>query len=214
MLKTLVTLSSILIIILFMTGCAQDEPQNPVVVLETTEGSIELELFPDVAPGHVENFLKLVDEGFYDSVIFHRVSDGFMIQSGDPTGTGRGNSGKLLKDEFNDSLHYPGTLAMAHGPGPNSASSQFYICLDTLHWLDHKFTVFGKTIKGMDVVRAIGKTPTSGDSRRIVNDSAWRAQLMRLKEEEGADVVTFPDGTIMPDRPLKQIKIIRAYEKK
>ncbi len=198
-----------------MTGCAEDKSKNPIVVLETTEGTIELELFPEVAPKHVENFVMLANDGFYDSVIFHRVIDGFMIQSGDPTGTGRGNSGRMLQAEFNDSTHRAGTLAMARSPqGPNTASSQFYICLEPRPELDHQYTVFGKTIAGMDVVRKIGKTPTSGNIQRVRLDSAWVAQLMKMKDEEGADIATYPDGTIMPDRPLHPIRIIKAYEKK
>jgi peptidylprolyl isomerase len=173
-----------------------------------------VELFPDVAPLHTENFLKLANEGFYDSVIFHRVIDGFMIQSGDPTGTGMGNSGNMLQAEFNDSLHYPGTLAMARGPQPNSASSQFYICLARRQDLDHKYTVFGKTISGFDVVQAIGKTPTSGNSQRVKSDSTWRAELLKMKEEGSADIATYPDGSLMPDRPLQTVRILKAYEKK
>jgi peptidyl-prolyl cis-trans isomerase B (cyclophilin B) len=214
MLKISVIAATLVFGILLMTGCRKDESSNPKVMLETTKGKIELELFPDVAPKHVENFLALVNQGFYDSLIFHRVVDGFMIQGGDPTGTGRGGSGKTIPAEFNDSLHYPGTLAMARAQDPNSASSQFYICLARLPRLDHQYTVFGKTISGMDVVRAIGKTPTSGSRERIARDSTWRAELMRMKDEEGADVVSYPDGTIMPDRPLEPVRILKAYVEK
>lgn len=200
--------------VILMFGCSTEATKNPVVVMETTEGVIELLLFPDVAPLHTANFLKLCNEGFYDSVIFHRVIDGFMIQGGDPTGTGMGDSGTRLEAEFNDSLHRAGTLAMARSADPNSASCQFYICLAPQPRLDHNYTVFGKTISGFDVVQKIGKTPTSGPDRRIMADSTWRNELLRLKEEEGADVNIMPNGMIQPDRPLHPVRILKAREKK
>ena len=192
-------------------GCMGSK--NPVVVLETSEGNIELELYPTVAPKHVENFLGLVRRGFYDSLIFHRVIDGFMIQTGDPDGNGSGGADKTVPAEFNDSLHHAGTLGMARNSDPNSASSQFYICLAPTPHLDHKYTVFGKTIAGFDVVQKIGKTPTSGPIQRIVQDAQWRDQLLQLQKDGKADVLlqgNFP----APDRPLKQVSLIRAYEKK
>ncbi len=210
----LVTLLTLLIVSVSMTLSSGDAlAKNPIVVLETSEGIIELELFPDVAPNHVANFLELANKGFYNGVIFHRVIDGFMIQSGDPTGTGMGGSDKKIKAEFNDSLHHAGTLGMARTNDPNSATSQFYICLAPTPFLDHKYTVFGKTIKGFDVVTKIGKTQTSGDGNKIARDAAWKAQLLKMKDE-GSDVKLMPDGMPFPDRPLKTVKIIKAYQKK
>ncbi len=204
-----------LLMAMFMTINAQDaKTKNPVVVLETSEGIIELELYPQVAPKHVANFIELANKGFYNGVIFHRVMSGFMIQGGDPTGTGMGDSGKKLDAEFNDSLHHAGTLSMARSPqGPNTASCQFFICLEDAHFLDRKYTVFGNTIKGFDVVQKIGKTQTSGSNDRIRSDAAWKAELLK-KKTEGADVYLDPQGTPAPDRPLKTVKIIKAYEKK
>jgi peptidyl-prolyl cis-trans isomerase A (cyclophilin A) len=140
---------------------------NPIVELETTLGNIKLELFPDVAPNHVRNFLDLAKSGFYDGLIFHRVIDGFMIQAGafDAEGNFK-ETDIILNDEISDSLHYEGTLAMARRQERNSASTQFYICLVPKPNLDGKYTVFGKTIEGLDVVHTIGKVKTSGPKGR------------------------------------------------
>lgn len=204
----------ILIMAMFMTINAQTaKSRNPVVVLETSEGTIELELYPNVAPKHVANFLELANKGFYNGVIFHRVMDGFMIQGGDPTGTGMGDSGKRIPAEFNDSLHHAGTLSMARSNDPNSASCQFFICLGTQSFLDHNYTVFGNTIKGYDVVQKIGKTPTSSTILKAMGAAAGKAELAKQKES-GADVKMDAQGNVAPDRPLKTVKIIKAYEKK
>ena len=197
--------------VMTIDGCMSSK--NPVVVLETSEGKIELELFPKVAPKHVENFLGLVRRGFYDSLIFHRVIDGFMIQTGDPNGDGSGGSGTTVPAEFNDSLHHAGTLGMARNSDPNSASSQFYICLAPTPHLDHKYTVFGKTIAGFDVVQKIGKTPTSGPIQRIAQDAQWKVELLQLQKNGKADIL-MQNGYPAPDRPLKRVYLIRAYEKK
>lgn len=207
----------IVLMAMLMTVNAQDakdaKSKNPVVVLETSEGVIELELYPQIAPKHVANFLELANKGFYNGVIFHRVIDGFMIQGGDPTGTGMGDSGKRVPAEFNDSLHHAGTLSMARSNDPNSASCQFFICLGPQSFLDHKYSVFGNTIKGYDVVQKIGKTPTSTTILRSMGGDAGKAELMKQKEA-GADVKIDPQGNPAPDRPLKTVKIIKAYEKK
>ncbi len=208
-----ITILTLFIASVFMTACADDaKTKNPIVVLETSEGNIELELFPGVAPLHVANFLELAGKGFYNGVIFHRVIDGFMIQGGDPTGTGMGDSGKRIKAEFNDSLHHAGTLAMARSQDPNSASCQFYICLAPQPRLDHNYTVFGKTISGFDVVQKIGKSETSSTLMRAMG-AAGKAELMKRKEA-GADVKIDAQGNVAPDRPLKTVKIIKAYQKK
>jgi cyclophilin family peptidyl-prolyl cis-trans isomerase len=128
--------------------------------LHTNHGSIAIELFPDAAPKTVENFTKLARDGFYDGVIFHRVIPDFMIQGGDPTGTGRGGPGYTFEDEFNDHKVERGALAMANA-GPNTNGSQFFIVTaDACPWLDGKHTVFGRVTDGMDVVDAISNVDT------------------------------------------------------
>ena len=125
--------------------------------LHTNQGAIELELFDDAAPKTVENFRKLATDGFYDGVIFHRVIPDFMIQGGDPTGTGTGGPGYSFEDEFNDHPVARGALAMANA-GPNTNGSQFFIVTaDACPWLDGKHTVFGRVTEGMDVVDRISQ---------------------------------------------------------
>jgi cyclophilin family peptidyl-prolyl cis-trans isomerase len=128
--------------------------------MQTNQGTIELELFDDDAPKTVENFKKLAKDGFYDGVIFHRVIPDFMIQGGDPTGTGTGGPGYTFEDEFNDHKAVRGSLAMANA-GPNTNGSQFFIITaDATPWLDGKHTVFGEVTSGMDVVDTIEQTET------------------------------------------------------
>jgi cyclophilin family peptidyl-prolyl cis-trans isomerase len=132
--------------------------------MQTNKGTIELELFAEDAPKTVENFTKLARDGFYDGVIFHRVIPDFMIQGGDPTGTGSGGPGYQFEDEFNDNKVVRGALAMANA-GPNTNGSQFFIVTaEATPWLDGKHTVFGRVTSGMDVVDAIEAVETdSGD---------------------------------------------------
>lgn len=125
------------------------------VITMANGGKIELEFFPDAAPKHVENFITLSKKGFYDGLSFHRVEPGFVVQGGDPNGNGSGGPGYTINAEFNDRPHLRGTLAMARASDPNSAGSQFYICLADAHFLDHNYTVFGQVTKGMDVVDKI-----------------------------------------------------------
>jgi peptidyl-prolyl cis-trans isomerase B (cyclophilin B) len=133
--------------------------------LHTNRGAIELELYPEDAPKTVENFVKLAGERFYDGVIFHRVIPDFMIQGGDPTGTGTGGPGYQFEDEFNDHKVERGALAMANA-GPNTNGSQFFIVTaEATPWLDGKHTVFGKVTKGMDVVDAISNADRDGSDR-------------------------------------------------
>ena len=128
----------------------------PRAIIETKFGEIELELLADKAPGHVKNFTDLAKKGFYDGTTFHRVIPGFMIQGGDPTGTGRGGPGYRFDDEFkgNPLRHERGVISMANS-GPNTNGSQFFITHGPQPHLDGKHTVFGKVIKGLDVVDAI-----------------------------------------------------------
>jgi peptidyl-prolyl cis-trans isomerase B (cyclophilin B) len=128
--------------------------------METNQGTIEIELFDDDAPKTVENFKKLANDGFYNGVIFHRVIPDFMIQGGDPTGTGSGGPGYTFEDEFNDHKVVRGALAMANA-GPNTNGSQFFIVTaEATPWLDGKHTVFGKVTSGMEVVDTIEQTET------------------------------------------------------
>src|SRR5437868_12342935 len=133
--------------------------------MHTNHGAIELELFDEDAPKTVENFKKLARDGFYDGVIFHRVIQDFMIQGGDPTGTGSGGPGYQFEDEFNDHKVVRGALAMANA-GPNTNGSQFFIVTaDACPWLDGKHTVFGQVTGGMDVVERLESVPTGAGDR-------------------------------------------------
>ena len=133
--------------------------------LHTSEGAIELELYPDAAPKTVENFEKLSRDGFYESVIFHRVIPDFMIQGGDPTGTGTGGPGYEFEDEFNEHRVTRGALAMANA-GPNTNGSQFFIVtVEEAPWLDDKHTVFGRVTAGIDVVDRISQVERDANDR-------------------------------------------------
>ena len=128
-------------------------------IIKTNHGPIHVELYPDDAPKTVDNFVKLANDGFYDRVIFHRVIPDFMIQGGDPTGTGSGGPGYTFEDEFNDHRVERGALAMANA-GPNTNGSQFFVVTtEAAPWLDGKHTVFGRVTDGMDVVDKIAKQP-------------------------------------------------------
>ena len=133
--------------------------------MQTNHGPIEIELFPGEAPKTVANFTKLAGDGFYDGVIFHRVIPDFMIQGGDPTGTGSGGPGYTFEDEFNDHKVERGALAMANA-GPNTNGSQFFVVTaEATPWLDGKHTVFGRVTSGMDVVDAISQADTDANDK-------------------------------------------------
>lgn len=142
---------------------------NEVAVIKTTEGEMVVEFWPDVAPKTVENFKKLAAEGFYDGTCFHRIVKGFMIQGGDPLTKdaskeaywGTGGPNHRIKAEFNDRPHVRGVLSMARSAHPDSAGSQFFVCLADARFLDRQYTAFGKLIKGDDVLGKIGDTPTA-----------------------------------------------------
>jgi len=144
---------------------------NPIVVLETNQGNIELELFPKIAPKAVKNFIELSKKGYYDGVIFHRVIKGFMIQGGDPTGTGRGGEsiyGGVFDNEYAPNVVFdkPGILAMANA-GPNTNGSQFFITTAATPHLNGGYTIFGKVVKGYDVVQKIENTKTARGDRPV-----------------------------------------------
>ena len=142
---------------------------NRIAVFETNKGTFEIELFEDKTPITTKNFIDLTEKGFYNGVIFHRVIDGFMIQGGDPEGTGMGGPGYTIEDEFLDDLKFDGEgiLAMANTGMPHTGGSQFFITLDKTPWLNGKHTIFGKVIKGMDVVRTIGHSDTDFGDRPL-----------------------------------------------
>jgi cyclophilin family peptidyl-prolyl cis-trans isomerase len=145
--------------------------------LHTSEGAIELELYPNEAPKTVENFVKLARDGFYEGVIFHRVIPDFMIQGGDPTGTGTGGPGYEFEDEFNEHRVVRGALAMANA-GPNTNGSQFFIVTaEATPWLDGKHTVFGKVTSGMDVVDRICEAERDKNDRPASPVTIERVEL-------------------------------------
>src|SRR5438046_7005501 len=139
---------------------------NEVAVIKTSEDDMVVQCWTDAAPNTVENFKKLASQGFYDGTIFHRIVKGFMIQGGDPNSKdptkensyGEGGPGYNIKAEFNDHGHERGVISMARGPDPDSAGSQFFLCLAPVRRLDHQYTTFGKLIKGDDVMEKIGYT--------------------------------------------------------
>jgi peptidylprolyl isomerase len=146
-------------------------PKNPIVTIETNMGNITIALKPDAAPKAVENFLQLANKGYYNDVIFHRVIKGFMIQGGDPTGTGRGGEsvyGKPFEDEVTPSLTFtkPGILAMANA-GPRTNGSQFFITTAATPWLNNKHTIFGEVVEGYSVVQKIENTAVNGQDKPL-----------------------------------------------
>ncbi|MBX7150472.1 peptidylprolyl isomerase [bacterium] len=150
-----------------------------IIILETTQGTIEVQLKPDAAPKASENFEKLVEKGYYDGIIFHRVIKNFMIQGGDPTGTGRGGQsvwGKPFEDEFSPKERFDrkGLLAMANA-GPRTNGSQFFITTVPTAWLNDKHTIFGEVISGYDIVQKIEQTATDKMDRPLAEQKIIKA---------------------------------------
>lgn len=180
-LKKILCLAASLLLLLLSTAGAADGGQtknggektmaNRIAKFETSKGNFEIELFEDKAPKTTENFIKLVEKRFYNGLIFHRVIDGFMIQGGCPKGDGTGGPGYTIPDEFHPDLRHSGEgiLSMANA-GPNTGGSQFFITLAKTAWLDGHHAVFGKVVKGMDVVKAIGKVETDPFRNRPYED--------------------------------------------
>jgi peptidyl-prolyl cis-trans isomerase B (cyclophilin B) len=164
---------------------------NEVAVIKTSEGEMIAEFWPDVAPNTVENFKKLARSGFYDGTAFHRIVKGFMIQGGDPltkdpakeSRYGTGDPGYKIKAEFNDRSHERGVLSMARSNDPDSAGSQFFICLANVSRLDHQYTTFGKIIKGDDVLGKIGDTEVT------MNDGGERSKPTKRVTVESIKIV-------------------------
>jgi len=159
---------------------------NEVAVIKTSEGEMVVEFWSDVAPKTVENFKKLTKDGFYDGTAFHRIVKGFMIQGGDPLSkkddpaVGTGGPGYNIKAEFSDKSHQRGVLSMARSQDPNSAGSQFFICLGDASFLDRQYTAFGKLIKGDDVLEKLGNTPV-GPSNGEVSKPKKRVSVESIK---------------------------------
>jgi cyclophilin family peptidyl-prolyl cis-trans isomerase len=152
---------------------------NPedTLLIDTSRGPVVVEMRPDLAPKHCARIKELARQGFYDNTVFHRVIDGFMAQTGDPTGTGRGGSGQHLRAEFSKEPHGRGTVSMARAQSPDSADSQFFICFDDAEWLNGQYTVWGKVVEGMENIDQLqrGEPPASPDrivSVRVAADTA------------------------------------------
>src|SRR5437588_2056820 len=145
-----------------------DNAQN-TLLFDTTRGPVVIAMRPDLAPRHVTRIKELVRDGFYDGVVFHRVIDGFMAQTGDPTGTGTGGSGKKLAAEFSREPHVRGTVSMARAQNPNSGDSQFFICFDDAAFLNGQYTVWGMVVDGMENVDKIKRGEPVKDPDRIVS---------------------------------------------
>jgi cyclophilin family peptidyl-prolyl cis-trans isomerase len=156
---------------------ADKSDSENTIILETTQGPAVIALRPDLAPNHVARIKKLARDGFYDGIVFHRVIDGFMAQTGDPTGTGMGGSGQKLDAEFNREPHVRGTCSMARAQSPNSADSQFFICFGEAGFLDGQYTVWGQVIEGMDNIDKIKRgepvqNPDKIVSMKVADDAA------------------------------------------
>ena len=168
------------------TQTKKESKEMTVAVIKTNMGTIEIELYAKQTPKTVENFVQHADSGYYNGVIFHRVIENFMIQGGDPTGTGRGGEsiwGKPFADEIVPSLTFdkPGILAMANA-GPNTNGSQFFITVAPTSWLDGKHTIFGQVIGGMDVVYAISRVPTSKPGDKPLKDVVMESVTIEKRE--------------------------------
>jgi peptidyl-prolyl cis-trans isomerase B (cyclophilin B) len=150
------------------------------VILETNQGNLEVEFWPDDAPNHVRNFLDLAYTGFYDGTTFHRVIPGFMIQGGDPTGTGTGDGKRRLKAEFNKRKHEAGVLSMARSSSPDSASCQFFVMHAKSPHLDGQYSAFGKLVTGTEVVEKIVKTKRGANDKPVEPQKIVKAKVVKV----------------------------------
>ena len=179
-------LSAVIILCLAMPSVARAQEKekavdNQTVVFETNQGNVEFKLYPDAAPKTVENFVGLVKKGYYNGLIFHRVIKSFMIQGGDPTGTGRGGEslwGSKFEDEFSNALQFDrkGILAMANA-GPNTNGSQFFITTVPTPWLNMKHTIFGEVVSGYEVVEKIENTQVAAGDRPVQEQTIIKAYV-------------------------------------
>ena len=178
-------LAVVLFIMFFINNIAEgaSDMANKIVVLETNQGIIEIKLMPEIAPKACENFIGLVEKGYYNGIVFHRVIKGFMIQGGDPTGTGAGGEsiwGEAFEDEVSPNIKFdkPGILAMANA-GPNTNGSQFFITTAQTPWLNMRHTIFGEVISGYDVVQKIESAATGANDKPISEQKIIRAYLKK-----------------------------------
>ncbi|HEX4653074.1 MAG TPA: peptidylprolyl isomerase [Candidatus Udaeobacter sp.] len=193
-------MKSLIVVALFLSSAvfaAEDKKEektpmnssNEVAVIKTSEGDMVVQFWADAAPNTVENFKKLARQGFYDGTIFHRIVKGFMIQGGDPNSKdpakensyGLGGPGYKVNAEFNDHPHDRGVISMARSADPDSAGSQFFICLAPVRRLDHQYTTFGKVIKGDDVLEKIGNTPVDRNAQGESSKPTKRVVINSIK---------------------------------
>src|SRR5438876_4106895 len=199
--KFLVVMALLLTSVVFAADEKKEEKSpmnssNEVAVIKTSEGDMVVQFWTDAAPNTIENFKKLARQGFYDGTIFHRIVKEFMIQGGDPNSKdpakensyGQGGPGYNIKAEFNDHSHDRGVVSMARGPDPDSAGSQFFICLASVHRLDHQYTTFGKLIKGQDVLDKIGDISTTRNSMGEPSKPTKRVVVESIKIEPADSV--------------------------
>ena len=182
-----------------MEGTTMSNAENPIVTITMQNGGvIKIELYPDIAPNTVNNFISLVQNGFYDGLIFHRVIPGFMIQGGDPEGTGYGGPGYSIAGEFsyngfdNELAHTRGVISMARSPSPDSAGSQFFIMVEDAPHLDGQYAAFGKVIEGLDVVDEIVSVDTNA------SDKPYDDQVMQTVTVDTKGV-TYPEPETLPE---------------
>lgn len=166
--KTLLTFLGSIVLAMSLSLNAGAQDAENLLYMDLDSGRVTIKLRPDLAPKHVARIKELTREGFYDGVVFHRVIDGFVAQTGDPTGTGRGGSGQKLKAEFTNTPFDRGTIGMARAQDPNSADSQWFICLAPAHFLNGQYTVWGEVIDGMELVDGIAKGEPPRNPDRIV----------------------------------------------
>src|SRR3954466_15905537 len=200
MLVPLVSMKSLIVVALFFSSAvfaAEDKKEektpmnssNEVAVIKTSEGDMVVQFWTDAAPKTIENFKKLARQGFYDGTTFHRIVKGFMIQGGDPNSKdpakensyGEGGPGYNINAEFNDHSHARGVISMARGPDPDSAGSQFFICVAPVHRLDHQYTTFGKLIKGENVLEKIGNPPVERNAQGEPSKPTKRVAVESIK---------------------------------
>jgi len=183
MLKNLKAVVAALFIASSLTGAALAGEAKNMLYLDLKGGRVTIEMRSDLAPKHVARIKELVSEGFYDGLAFHRVIDGFMAQTGDPLGNGTGGSGLNIAAEFSSEPFVRGALGMARSQNPNSADSQFFICLEDSPWLNGQYTVWGQVVDGMDAVDKIKK----GDENRNGTISGEPDRIVRMELAEKAD---------------------------
>jgi peptidylprolyl isomerase len=189
-------------LLLAATAVAQtppiDEDPDNVLIMQLKDGPVVIRMRPDLAPGHVKRIKELVRQGFYDGLTFHRVIPGVLAQGGDPKGTGEGGSGKKLKAEFSNEPHMRGTVSMARADDDDSADSQFFICLKPSPDFNHRYTIWGKVIRGMEFVNHI--EPGDPDSGHVINPD--RIVSMRIE----GDPPKASAAAKSPEKPLKPAK--------